>query len=68
MVLGAILAHTAFNVLNDLVEKTGQKSYANVCSFYFGKTNAKIVMNFLIFAQFCSCLLYPCISESLILY
>lgn len=70
VVLGGILlivfsfvTQLAFFILNELIELSGKKSYANVCAYYLGPRNAKIVIQFLIFAQFCSGLLYPSISK-----
>ena len=31
------LTHRTYCILNDLVKESGHKSYANVCSHYFGK-------------------------------
>lgn len=33
------LTHRTYRILNDLIKDSGQKSYANVCSHYFGKVS-----------------------------
>lgn len=63
LILFSFVTQLAYTILNDLIEKSGKKSYANVCAFYFGPAKAKIVIQFLIFAQFCSGILYPSISK-----
>lgn len=51
-------------IIWELTEASGKKSYANLFSHYFNKTAAKIIIQFLIFAQFCSLILYTAVSWS----
>lgn len=32
-----LLTHRTYKILNELINESGRKSYANVCSYYFGK-------------------------------
>lgn len=59
----ALIAMLCFNILNDLVIKTKKNSYANVISHYLGRIPAKIMIQFLIFTQMCSTLLYSSICK-----
>lgn len=43
MFVFALVTYTAQNILNSLIEQSGKKSYANVCSHYFGKRNAQFI-------------------------
>lgn len=60
----AYITHTAQNILNDLIVESGRKSYANVCSHYLGKRNAKLIIQFIIFAQVTGTIIYTSISKS----
>lgn len=63
LALFSLVTYTSYSCLNDMIIRSGKKSYANVASFYLGKNNAKIIARFLIFAQFASGILYPAISK-----
>ena len=63
IVIFAGLTILTYNCVNDLIVKSGKKSYANLCAFYFGKRNGRFVGQFLIFAQFCSCVIYPSVGK-----
>ena len=62
LIVGALITATSFYSINRMIEKTGVLSYANLGSYYFGKKVGTVIMFFLIFAQFCSCLLYPSVT------
>jgi IS1 family transposase len=52
--------------MNEAVEKSGKKSYANVCSYFFGNRIAKINVFILIVLNFVAIALYTTISWSFI--
>jgi hypothetical protein len=50
---GLLTRHTYLS-LNDLITISGKKSYANVVSYFFGKSVARVFINFMIFQIVCS--------------
>lgn len=48
-----------------MIIRSGKKSYVNVACHYLGKTNGRVIAQFLIVAQFLSGVLYPAISKIL---
>lgn len=53
-------------VLNKAVEKSGKKSFANVCNYYFGRKWARAFIFMLIVFNFMVCVLYPTIAWNFI--
>lgn len=49
-------------VLNELIVKSGKKSYANIAAYYLGKVPAKIVTQFLIVAMCSTAIIYGAVS------
>lgn len=66
MFVFALVTYTAQNILNSLILESGKKSYANVCSYYLGRKNAKFISQFFIFAQFCSTIIYTSVSKRIL--
>lgn len=54
----ALLTFRIYWILNEMIVKSGKKSYANMCAHYLGRTPAKIIIQFLIFTMVCSGILY----------
>lgn len=63
IILFSLVTYTSFSCLNDMVIRSGKKSYVNIASYYLGKTNGKIIAQFLILSQFTTAILYPSISK-----
>jgi amino acid permease len=67
LLLGAAyLTYLSYMYMNEAVEKSGKKSYANVCSYYFGNSMARINVFILIILNFVAMALYTTISWSFI--
>lgn len=58
-----LVSYRMHTIIWELTESTGRKTYANLFSLYFNKTVAKFVIQFFIFAQFCSLILYTAVSK-----
>lgn len=65
----ALLTYRIFSIINELIVKSGRKSYANLVSYYFGKvgtfykTIAKVFIQFIIFSKCASGILYASVCK-----
>lgn len=58
----ALVSYRMHTIIWELIEESGKRTYANLFSHYYSKTTAKVVIQFLIFAQFASLILYSAVS------
>ncbi len=63
LLLFALISYRMHTIIWELIEESGKRTYANLFSHYYSKTTAKIVIQFLIFAQFASLILYSAVSS-----
>lgn len=61
MCFGLLTRYTYF-IINDLIEASGKRSYANLCSHYLGKRTAKVIIQFMIFSNLVSGIPYASVG------
>jgi len=63
LIIFGILTRYTYYILNELVQKSGKKSYANMCSYFLGKTAAKAIINLMIVSVVCGGILYASVCK-----
>jgi amino acid permease len=66
LVGAAYLTYLSYMFMNEAVERSGKKSYGNICSYFFGSKLARINVFVLITTNFVATAVYSTISWSFI--